>query len=98
VRLVVVILGVFDQQNQKINLVIMQGAIATMRHSRNMVLTPGAIGIVCDGSRRQGCSKFGKNEFHTHEAPSEENRIAAKAAWINKRDAENLRQRKSYKT
>eukprot|EP00978_Attheya_sp_CCMP212_P042909 scaffold270258_cov67-Attheya_sp.AAC.3 len=36
------------------------GAIVTMRHSQNMVLTPVVIGIVCDGSRRQGCSKFGK--------------------------------------
>eukprot|EP00978_Attheya_sp_CCMP212_P042641 scaffold263471_cov39-Attheya_sp.AAC.1 len=53
---------------------------------------------VCGGSRKQWCSKFGENGSHTHDTPSEDNQIAAKATWINKRDAENLRQGKSCKT
>jgi hypothetical protein len=51
---------------------------------------------VCGGSRKQGC-KFGENGTHIHEAPKEEIQIVPKDAWINKGDAENLRQCKIVK-
>jgi hypothetical protein len=40
---------------------------------------------------------FGENGTHIHEAPKEEIQIVPKDAWINKGDAENLRQCKIVK-